>query len=111
MDTKLILFFVLLLLNNVYCKLKFVLEIFRHGARSSWSPIGGLNSTKQDVLGEFWENSSPFQDPELTPMGMRQQYLLGVQVRKKYIDSGFLSKTYNSKEILVYATNKNRVIN
>ena len=48
---------------------------------------------------------------ELTNVGKRQLYLLGVKTRKKYMEENdFLSKEYNPKEILIKSTDHNRTI-
>ena len=60
-------------LNLGYSELKFVIEMYRHGARG---PIS-----------KFWDG--PEQKDmagELTPSGMRQQYNLGKQLRQEYIN-------------------------
>jgi len=95
-------FLLLLLLNLVLIKteLKFVYEVFRHGARSPWAPGNkGINETRQDIYGEYWFNSLPGLESELTSMGMRQHYLLGYKMRSKYVDTGFLDKSFNMKLI------------
>ena len=56
-----------------------------------------------DLLGEKWDGIG-----ELTPLGMRMLYLLGVSNKKKY--SNFLSKTYNPNELYITSTNVNRTI-
>ena len=89
--------FVFFLQSPFYdCKLRFVFTIFRHGARSPMS-----HGT--DVLGEKWDTYS-----QLTKVGIRQQYLLGVKNRKKYND--FLSLQYEPKEVCAFSTNWNRTI-
>ena len=92
----LIIFLFFIQLNLYDCKLRFVFTIYRHGARSPMS-----HGT--DVLGEKWDTYS-----QLTKVGIRQQYLLGVKNRKKYND--FLSLQYEPKEVCVFSTNWNRTI-
>jgi len=84
--------------------------MFRHGARAPWSPNGGVDPiTKKDILGEVWDHNPG--DSELTPMGIRQQYLLGYQLRSKYVDQlKFLSSSYTPTEILIFSTDINRTI-
>ena len=73
-------------------QLLFVAEIARHGAiypknsflNSSW--VKGIN--------------------ELTPVGIRMHYLIGMHIRNKY--SSILSQYYTPGEILVYADGFNR---
>ena len=82
-------------------KLLFVWEQFRHGARGPWisvDPITGL-----DFIGEKWTGEG-----ELTPLGARMEYLLGVSMKKKYKD--FLSKQFNPNEIFTISTDVNRTI-
>ena len=82
-------------------KLLFVWEQFRHGARGPWisvDPITGL-----DFIGEKWAGEG-----ELTGLGMRMHYLLGVSMKKRYND--FLSKQFNPNEIYIISTDVNRTI-
>ena len=53
-------------------KLLFVYEITRHGARF------GLNSDY------FNETSPDYRPGELTEIGKRQQYLMGLEMRRRY---------------------------
>lgn len=83
-------------------KLKFVFQIARHGARSPLSP----SYSRFYYVGP----------EELTPSGMRQQYLLGSYLRKKYIENddpeteGFLSSSHDSNEWYVGSTHIGRTI-
>lgn len=82
-------------------KLLFVWEQFRHGARGPWisvDPITGL-----DFIGEKWTGEG-----ELTALGTRMHYLLGVSMKKKY--NSFLSKSFNPNEIYIISTDVNRTI-
>ena len=45
-----------------------------------------------------------------TQSGNRQHYLLGIKEKKAYIDTGFLSKTFNPKEFMIMSTDFNRTI-
>jgi hypothetical protein len=83
-------------------KLKFVFQIARHGHRSPLNP----DYSKFYTVGP----------QELTPSGMRQQYLLGTHLRKKYVENddpemeGFLSSSYNSSEWYVGSTHLRRTV-
>ena len=89
---------------------KFVFQIHRHGARA---PV--YNMTKNvkdnktiyiDIYNEKWD----FEE-ELTEIGKRMHYLIGVHNRNKYIiNYTLLSEIYNPNEILVKSTNVNRTI-
>ena len=87
-------------LNNSKEKLLFVSEHFRHGARQPYSSFDDINW--KDVFNENWKGYG-----ELTPLGMRMHYLLGISNKKQYYD--FL-KEYNPNEILIRSTNVNRTI-
>jgi len=81
-----------------FSKLEMVMEVFRHGAREPLS-----RPFDPDVWTEF--------EGELTLAGMRQHYLLGAEMRKKYIEKlGFLSETFNHSEVYVRSTDVNRTI-
>ena len=87
--------------NNEGEKLLFVWEHFRHGARGPYRDFDEVNW--KDNLIEKWNGEG-----ELSPLGMRMHYLLGVSTKAKY--SNFLSKKYNPNEILITSTNVNRTI-
>ena len=87
--------------NNNDEKLLFVWEHFRHGARGPYRSFDEVNW--RDLLNEKWNGEG-----ELTSLGMRMHYLLGVSTKNKYFD--FLSKEYNPNEILVKSTDVNRTI-
>ena len=82
-------------------KLLFVLEHFRHGARGSYK-LFDYNGWK-DFLNEKWKGAG-----ELTQLGMRQHYLLGVSIRNKYKD--FISNDFNPNEIYIISTDVNRTL-
>ena len=87
--------------SNNNDKLLFVWQHFRHGARGAYK---NFNYTDwNDFLGESWKGAG-----ELSPIGMRMPYLLGVSTKKRYPD--FLSKNYNPNEIFVISTDVNRTI-
>lgn len=82
-------------------KLLFVLEHFRHGARGPYKSFDYDNW--EDLFDVKWNGSG-----ELTSLGMRMHYLLGVAFRNKYKD--FISNEYNPNEIFVISTDLNRTI-
>ena len=79
--------------NNLF----FIFLNFRHGARASLHLIDDYN----DMLGGNWEGKG-----ELTNLGRRQHYEVGLKNRKRY--SFFLENEYNPKEVLIYSTEYNR---
>ena len=83
-------------------KLKFVMIVTRHGARSP-TTLKPINST-------IYSNAWDIYQGDHTQSGNRQHYLLGVKQRKIYVDSGFLSPTYNPKEFMIMSTDFNRTI-
>ena len=96
-----LLLFILVSIISIYnCELRFVFEMFRHGARAPWN---SLNKTNIDIFGEKWSG-----DSELTGVGMRQHFLLGFRNRKKY--SNFISEIYDPKEIYIMSTDTNRTL-
>ena len=100
-------FLFIILLNKSLLKeesnenLLFVWMHFRHGARGSYKSFDYKNW--KDILNEKWIGAG-----ELTPIGMRMHYLLGVAIRKKY--KNFLSLNYNPNEIYIISTNVNRTL-
>ena len=104
-NTKLVLFFIksflliILFSTKIICldeeeqRKIFVLEVFSNGITSSKT-----NKNNQDVLGETWLNSE-----ELTNMGIRQQYLLGINDKALY--KNFIDDTFNLKDILIKSLN------
>ena len=82
--------------------LVFLYTHFRHGARA---PLD-INDTFYDKLGEKWTNPG-----ELTAVGQRMHYILGLRNRNKYITKEkFLSEKFDSHEILIYSSNINRTM-
>ena len=80
----------------------FVYEHARHGARGPSSSYNSIFYDGVDEYGEKWEY-----DGELSQIGKRQHYYLGVRNRIKYrklIDF----EHYNPMEILIHATDFNR---
>ena len=100
-------FLVLMLLNQFnyvksYRKLIFVYEHVRHGARGPSASYDSIFNNGVDEYNVRWDT-----DGELSPVGKRQHYLLGIRNRLKYKD--FLNlKKYNPMEILIHATDYNR---
>ena len=83
-------------------KLIFVVTHFRHGARAPQN----INNSYYDLLGEKWTNPG-----ELTDMGQRMHYILGIRNRKRYvIKVKFLSEQFDPHEILIYTSSFNRTI-
>ena len=80
----------------------FAFQLHRHGARAPY--LGVKNGI--DVYKEEWT-----QIEELSEIGKRQLYLLGVKVRKRYIEEyKLLSEKYNPQEIYIKSTDSNRTI-
>ncbi|CAJ0605961.1 unnamed protein product [Cylicocyclus nassatus] len=85
-------------------KLQLVQVIWRHGDRTP-TLTHRTDPIKEDdwkLGGEGWG--------QLTPTGMKQHFNFGKQLRKRYVDSGFLSERYNAKEIYIRATDYNRTV-
>ena len=85
-------------------KLIFVYEHARHGARGPSSSYNSIFSNGRDEYNISWEF-----DGELSQIGKRQHYYLGVRNRIKY-GNGKLINTdkYNPMELLIHATDYNR---
>jgi len=85
-------------------KLIFVMTHFRHGARA---PQIYYNKTDgSDYIKEKWDNPG-----ELTGIGQRMHFYLGLRNRLRYIeDNQFLSKQFNPHELLIYSSCLNRTI-
>ena len=81
-------------------KLIFAMTHFRHGARA---PIFGGNS---DFMKEYWKYPG-----ELTGVGERIHYLIGLRNRERYInEKKLLSEKFNTKELKVISTGIKRTI-
>lgn len=65
----------------------------------------GTSTPSLNFLNDEWIEA--FGANELTSFGMRQQYILGKQLRENYND--FL-KDYNQNEVFVYSSDKNRTL-
>ena len=100
------LFYLLLTLTNIIFikneKLIFVETLSRHGARA---PLK-TNDTGIDLMGIKWDSPG-----ELTALGKRMEYVLGLYNRKKYIiENEFLSKKYDPHELIVFSSDVNRTL-
>jgi len=94
--TKLCVF--LLVLPFIHSELVQVIQLARHGARTP-------NSF------EYIPNQYTEKYGELTALGAVQEYFLGQEIRKRYIeDTNFLSENYNSSEVIIKSSWKNRTI-
>lgn len=84
-------------------KLIFAEIHFRHGARAPST----LNDNGEDALGIKWNTPG-----ELTSVGKRMQYLLGLRNRDRYITGKykFISEVYDPHELIVYSSNVNRTL-
>ena len=83
-------------------RLVFLYTHFRHGARAPMD----LDDNYTDLVKEKWDNPG-----ELTGIGQRMHYLLGLRNRIKYIkNETFLNETFDPHEILIYSSNLNRTI-
>ena len=101
-------FFVFLIISFLKIKsddkLIFVMTHFRHGARAPQNYYDQVNYL--DYIKEHWDNPG-----ELTGVGQRMHYLLGIRNRLRYIDEKrFLSKKFDPHEILIYSSPFNRTI-
>jgi len=96
---KAIAFWVLLLALPLFgAELVQVIQLARHGARTP-------NSF------EFIPNQYPETEGQLTVLGLVQQYFLGKEMRKRYVENlNFLSETFNSSEVLIKSSWKNRTV-
>ncbi len=83
-------------------RLVFLYAHYRHGARA---PLA-INDSFYDRFGEYWDNPG-----ELTGVGQRMLYILGLKNREKYIkQEKFLSEKFDPHEIYIYSTNYNRTM-
>eukprot|EP01016_Furgasonia_blochmanni_P053875 TRINITY_DN8793_c0_g1_i2.p1 TRINITY_DN8793_c0_g1~~TRINITY_DN8793_c0_g1_i2.p1 ORF type:complete len:163 (-),score=15.97 TRINITY_DN8793_c0_g1_i2:60-548(-) len=80
-------------------ELQLIIMVFRHGARGSTGPPQGLAK---------WDHP---REEELTQVGKRMLYLMGAEIRHRFIDDlPFLSKDAISSEVYVRSTPINRAI-
>mmetsp|Transcript_22038 Transcript_22038/g.27074 ORF Transcript_22038/g.27074 Transcript_22038/m.27074 type:complete len:125 (-) Transcript_22038:1125-1499(-) len=76
-------------------KLHYVFELTRHGARAPTSQSEGYT----------------VEEGMLTPSGMRQRYLLGKQLRKRYMEQyELLDEQMGTEEVLMMSTLVNRTM-
>lgn len=78
----------------------FVFSTIRHGARA---PMSYESEDRKDALGQKWESNPQ----ELTNLGIRQHYILGMYQREMY---GVLLGTPRPGELYAMSTDKNRTI-
>ena len=78
-------------------KLLMVIEVFRHGAR--------------EPVYDYWNARSFREFGELTSVGMHQHYILGQEIRTRYIDTlNFLCPNHEPEELYVRSTDLNRTL-
>ena len=96
--------FIYILISPIYSerKLIFVYEHARHGARGPSSSYDAIFENGTDEYGIYWGT-----DGELTQIGKRQHYYLGLRNKLKYGNLINMSE-YNPKQLLIHATNYNR---
>lgn len=96
--------FIYILINLCYAerKLIFVYEHARHGARGPSSSFDAIFDNGIDEYKINWTT-----DGELSSIGKRQHYYLGVRNKIKYVGK-LIDKKYNPKQLLIHATNYNR---
>ena len=83
-------------------RLVFLYTHFRHGARA---PLN-IDDNYADKLGENWTNPG-----ELTGVGQRMHYLLGLRNRLRYIkNEKFISEKFDPHEVLIFTTDRNRTM-
>ncbi len=99
---KLGLFILLLVISfNVFAQetLIFAFDVIRHGDRTSLHTIPKVPYVWPQGLGQ------------LTAEGMQQEFQLGVEFRKKYINHFHLLAThFNNKEIYIFSTDADRTL-
>lgn len=105
MKFLIILLSIFLILTNIkYIEskktLRFLFELFRHGARS---PLA-LTKDHNDIFNNNWKGSG-----ELTEVGMRMHFLLGYRNRDTYAKKLNINK-FVSKDIVIRSTVLNRTI-
>ena len=98
-------FFLFLLLIKLKSEPIFVFEHFRHGSRAP-----GFGLIKENPMGEYtdrygvvWKSNG-----ELTGIGLRMEYTLGVRNRYKY--KNLLTTIFDPKELLVVSSSLNRAL-
>ena len=102
------LFYLFILTSNIIFikndKVIFAEILSRHGARG---PVRMDDVEKGiDLLGIKWNNTG-----ELTPIGKRMEYLLGVYNRYRYIKKyKLLSEKFDPHELVIYSSDINRTL-
>jgi hypothetical protein len=97
------LFFFQIFCQNVKEQLRWTFELINHGARS---PHKGLDSDFKDFSNHTWIGQN-----ELTGVGLRQSFLIGYRDRLRYLEEKqLISKEYDPREMLVYASENNRTL-
>lgn len=97
----LILLFGLTTLVTGQSTLKLVNLLYRHGDRS---PIEIFpTDTNRD---DKWPQGRGW----LTTIGMQQHYTLGGWLRRRYVDTGYLSKDYKNTEIIIHSSDVSRCL-
>ena len=95
----------LLSTTQIHAELLLVVEVARHGARAPY--LDYLEESMGITIGDDWN----VKGADLTPLGERQSYLLGVKRRKVYIEQmGFLPEQYDPETLYVESSDKNRTI-
>ncbi|CAL2033500.1 unnamed protein product [Caenorhabditis brenneri] len=84
--------------------LVFVQALWRHGDRAPQHPYANDKFTEED-----WKHIGSGIG-QLTYKGVRQQIQLGDDIRKRYVESGFLPGDYDENEVKFRSTNRNRTI-
>lgn len=100
---KLLLLISILILGNMYANAKealiFAIDIIRHGDRTPVIELPQAPHSWQEGLGE------------LTAIGLRQEFELGRQLRKQYIDqTKLLPHDYSNASVYVRSTDYNRTL-
>lgn len=84
----------------VSASILFSVEVCRHGARAP-NQIFPFHR-------QYWRGYEPGQ---LTALGQRQSYLLGVELRRRYVeDLGLFNSTYHPGEVKVQSTDVDRTL-
>jgi hypothetical protein len=102
MKLKIAVVFQLLVISISQNRLVFLYTHFRHGARAPMA----IDSKFTDLVKEKWNNPG-----ELTGIGQRMHYLLGLRNRIRYIkNETFLSEKFDPHEIAIFSSNLNRTM-
>ncbi|MFN7095913.1 MAG: histidine phosphatase family protein [Burkholderiales bacterium] len=100
---KLLLLISILIFDNMYANAKealiFAIDIIRHGDRTPVIELPKAPHSWPEGLGE------------LTAIGLRQEFELGSQLRKQYIDqTKLLHHDYSNASVYVRSTDYNRTL-